>query len=268
MVTHFKDHWDKLPNNQTSYTLGMLRYGLDFKKIKKHEKKMDGKVPTIFIKVNKDTKKFEKAWVGYTYDFKQLGTKIYFKVEIRKEILPPPSYRNLSEGWYFEESENMLFDKCKLIPPIFYLIKYTNNWNEFEEYSFYLLKLLGINEIIRFHGQRGQPDGFFILGTLAVIYDATLEKDFERKKKQQIENFCNMLKSGKINIDEREYHISAHKKQVWIITRGISRKIKELDEIVVKEISVDDLLEVYFERLVNNLREDEIEERLRTLGLK
>ena len=34
MVTHFDNHWDNLPNNETSYSIGMLRKGLNLPKIK------------------------------------------------------------------------------------------------------------------------------------------------------------------------------------------------------------------------------------------
>jgi len=44
--------------------------------------------------------------------------------------------------------------------------------------------------------QKGRPDGFFVFGKhLAVIYDCTLEKDFEKEKNQQIDNYVNQLKN-------------------------------------------------------------------------
>jgi len=47
------------------------------------------KVPTIFVKLNENTKNLEKAWEGYTYDFRMSkDKKIYFKVHILREISP------------------------------------------------------------------------------------------------------------------------------------------------------------------------------------
>jgi len=265
MVTHWDNHWDRLPNNETYYTFRMLK-GLDSDKVEENSKL--GKIPTIFVKIKKDNKEFERAWEGYTYDFKvsKKEKKIYFKVQILREIDPPQKYRKLYEGWY-EESDLLepLLEKAALYPPIFYLLIKTSNWYDFENLVYYLLKLLGIHDIIKYEWQKGHPDGFFKFRNLAVVYDATLEDDFEKSKDQQIDNYCNLLKRGEIKYGRTSFNISECKKQVWIITKGVSREIRKIDDIIVKEVSVYDLIELYLERFERNFKEDEFEERLTML---
>jgi len=269
MVTHWDNHWDKLPNNETYYTLGMLK-GLSVDKVMENSKL--GKIPTVFVKIKKDNREFERAWVGYTYDFRVSKNKIYFKVQISHEISLPQKYRKLYEGWYVEYVEKDIglepsFEKAMFYPPIFYLLIKTSNWYEFEDLVYYLLKLLGIHDIIKYERQRGHPDGFFKFRNLAVVYDATLENDFEKSKDQQIDNYCNLLKRGEIRHGKTIFNISGCKKEVWIITKGVSREIRKIDDVIVKEVSVYDLIELYVERLKKqDFTEDELEKRLMTLG--
>ena len=48
-------------------------------------------------------------------------------------------------------------------------------------------------------------------------------------------------------------------------TNSITIDIGEKDGVVIKEVSVDDIIEVYLERLKRNLREVELEEKLRNI---
>ena len=267
MVTHWKDHWDRV--NRTYYPFKMLK-GLNVDGVRENSKL--GKIPTIFIKVKKDNKEFERAWKGYTYDFEvsESERRIYFEVQTSQEIDPPQKYLKLHEGWYVEYVEEgdlleSLFEKAVFYPPIFYLLIRTTNWYDFENLVYYLLKLLGIHDIIKYERQRGLPDGFFKFRNFAVVYDATLEDDFERLKDQQIDNYCNLLKRGEIRSGKTSFKVSGCKKQIWIITKGASREIRKIDDIIVKEVSVYDLIDLYIERLKQNFNEDEFEERLMIL---
>ena len=273
MVTHWRDHWDKLPNNETHYTTRMLREDLvtneklDINKILEDKSK---KIPTIFVKINEDTKELEKAWKGYTYDFRISEDKIYFKVQVSREFKPPEKIRKLREGWYVdieqEYEHESIFEKTAVYPPVFYFLAKVTYGKEFEELVYYLLKLLGIHDIIKFERQRGHPDGFFKFRNLAVVYDATLEYDFEKSKSQQIENFCSILKRGEIKYKRTSFRFSELRKQVWIITKNVSRVIQKINDIIVKEVSVYDLIELYEQRLRQNLMEDEFEARLMSIG--
>ena len=80
-------------------------------------------------------------------------------------------------------------------------------------------------------------------------------------------NYCNRLKLGSIELSGNaieEFH-QAHK-QVWIITRGTTRTIKQVNDISVKEISVIDLMTVYQERLEYPSTNEQLEFKLRTLS--
>jgi cold shock CspA family protein len=76
---------------------------------------------------------------------------------------------------------------------------------EFEDYTFMILRLLGIHSLYQYDkkNQAGRADGFFIIGSLAVMYDCTLRNTFEEHKKEQIENYVNKLKNSQITIDFR-----------------------------------------------------------------
>ena len=129
---------------------------------------------------------------------------------------------------------------------------------------------MGIQTAYKFLGERqaGKADGFFKFGNLAVLYDCTLDQNqIEEKKKEQIVNYCNRLKLGSIELSGNaieEFH-QAHK-QVWIITRGTTRTIKQVNDISVKEISVIDLMTVYQERLEYPSTNEQLEFKLRTLS--
>lgn len=156
-----------------------------------------------------------------------------------------------------------------LLPRFFDKIIKTNNWKEFEEYAYYLLKLLGIEKVYNFGGERqaGKADGFFKIGNLAVIYDCTLDfQNIENSKSEQINNYCNKLKQGSIELSGRtteEFY--NHHKQVWIITRGTTRQIKLVNSIEVKEVAINNIMYVYQERLTSNMNNQLLEIKLRNI---
>ncbi len=167
-----------------------------------------------------------------------------------------------------QENESRYPDK-DLSPSFFEKLHKTGDWQEFEKYTYYLLKLLGVEAAYNFLGERqaGKADGFFKFGSLAVIYDCTLEKSsFEDSKREQINNYCNRLKQGSIQVFENtteEFY--NHHKQVWIITRGVTRRIKIVNTIEVKEISIQDLTGLYQERLTTTMNNQTLETKLRNL---
>lgn len=156
-----------------------------------------------------------------------------------------------------------------LSPAFFDKLTKTHDWQEFEKYSYLLLKLLGIPSAYHFIGERqaGKPDGFFKFGNLAVIYDCTLDRGhIEETKRDQIINYCNRLKQGSIEVSGRtteEFYNSV--KQVWIITQGTSRKIKVVNNIEVKEVSIRDIMTIYHERLTANMSDQNLELRLTSI---
>lgn len=96
MVTDFDKHWDKIPGNFTSYSPKMV-------KLHSRNEKLISGTETIFIKKLQDSGELEKAWQGRVYDIEKMPGKIYFRVEIVKEIECPKEYREYVNRWYIEE---------------------------------------------------------------------------------------------------------------------------------------------------------------------
>jgi len=156
-----------------------------------------------------------------------------------------------------------------LQPGFFEKLSVTENWKEFEEYTYYLLKLVGIQTVYHFLGeiQAGKADGFFKIGNLAVLYDCTLRSgQIELNKQEQIKNYCYQLQQGSIdlseNIKEEFFH---HHKQIWIITKGTSRQIRVINTIEIKEIGISDIICLYQERLTENMSQQMLEMKLQNL---
>jgi len=158
---------------------------------------------------------------------------------------------------------------AELQPGFFEKLTATENWQEFEEYTYYLLKLVGIQTVYHFLGERqaGKADGFLKTGNLAVFYDCTLRSgQIEGDKQEQIKNYCAQLQQGSIDISEtirEEFYY--HHKHVWIITKGTTRPIKIINTVEVKEISVTDIIGIYQERLLGNMSQQMLEMRLQNL---
>ncbi|WP_227788888.1 MULTISPECIES: cold shock domain-containing protein [unclassified Nodularia (in: cyanobacteria)] len=138
---------------------------------------------------------------------------------------------------------------------------------EFEDYTFMILRLLGIHSLYQYDkkNQAGRADGFFIIGSLVVMYDCTLRNEFEEHKKEQIENYVNKLKNSQITIDFRLTDGGVRKKtlqiqgkncQVWIITKNNTRELYDVDGIRVKEVAVQDLMKVFNKRLYSDAFEE------------
>jgi hypothetical protein len=159
--------------------------------------------------------------------------------------------------------------ESELHPPFFDKLLSTGDWKEFERYTYYLLKLLGIQVVYAFVDKRqaGKADGFFKFGNLAVMYDCTLGvRDIEENKKEQIINYCNRLRQGSIELSggtTEEFH--SHHRQVWLVTHGTSRRIKTINGIVVKEVAICDIISLYQERLKGIADDEQLESKLRDI---
>lgn len=95
MVTDFDNHWDKIEQNFTSYSTNMV-------KPKMPKGKYISGTSTIFIKKYEFSDEVEKVWPGKVWDIEKLPGKIFFRVEIEKEIVCPKEYSLWGNGWYFE----------------------------------------------------------------------------------------------------------------------------------------------------------------------
>jgi hypothetical protein len=268
MVTHWDGHWDSIPKNETHYHKKRIKFD------PKAENLIE-RAPTLFIKLDKNTKKAEKAWIGCVCNIRKEDPIVRFNVFVEREVPLseiPERYRGFKEGWYLIDwiwidwSEWWFWNRWlgNLYPPFFASLGRTENWEEFENGVFLLLKLIGLHNLHRFERQeqRGRSDGFFVFKNLVVIYDCTLEKDFEKSKAQQIENYVSQLKSDRISWRDKKYTIRDHEKQVWIITRGTPRVIEQRDDIKVKEVPVQELIKIYGERLKEDVDEEGLVRKL------
>ncbi len=160
--------------------------------------------------------------------------------------------------------------ETEFTPPFFNKLMSTGDWKEFERYTHYLLKLIGVQSVYSFIDDRqaGRADGFFLFGNIAVMYDCTLSAhDIEENKREQIINYCNRLRQGTIELPggtTEEFH--NHQKQVWIITRRTSRRIRLINGIAVKEVSISDLINLYQDRLQGRMVDENLETKLRNIS--
>ena len=270
LVTDFHGYWDSLGEKEANYPEAMLKNPKSFYYFTDN-------VPTTFIKLNKESKRAETAWAGSIYSIYKKGNKIYFKVKIDSLLSNVEQFVGFENGWYIKDTKNLslednhVVEGSELQPPIFDKLRTTTNWGDFEDCTYYLIRLIGVHSAYKFHRkeQAGRADGFFKLKNLAVIYDCTLnENGYEERKKEQIANYCNQIESGFIefpnNIIEKFPH---YNKQVWLITRGQSRLIRRVNEVLVKEVCIKDLISLYLYRLENMIGEGELENNLRNIPL-
>ncbi len=273
MVTDFYGYWNNIrTKGGPSYPPRMIKGMVS-------EADLREGTPTLFVKNYKSENssrmerapKVERVWKGSVHQIEQNPSdgKYYFRVEIEEEVMDRAKYEGYENGWYISRID--LAEKVPstdlFSPPLFAKISTINDFNWFEIHVYYLLKMIGINSVHRIprENNRGKADGFFRIGSLAVLYDATLESDFEKEKSEQIENYCGQMQRGRIDFDKVTEEFHSHEKQVWIITRGRNRLIREKGEVVVKEIPVSKLIEIYEARLHRFESERELEMNLRNI---
>jgi len=184
-------------------------------------------------------------------------------VDILREIgvNPPDEWMKLLNG------ERPKPDK--LNPEFFEVLKTTTDWKIFEDNTYYLLKVIGIHNLYKYHrsDQRGKSDGFFIFKNLAVVFDMTLEQNYQEPKREQIFNFCSQLQRGEIRHNNQIHRTGEKTKQVWIITKGADyQPLERVEDVSVKEIHINDLINLYRKRIIDNLNEEALENALKNIG--
>lgn len=201
--------------------------------------------------INLNSKAYGKSGVEFNYNL-TTGFELPYNHEIVK----------LKAGWYEMELD---FDPEKkpavalpqnlIAPDFFNHLLETNSWRLFENYGFMLLKLLGIHNIRKYEqgNNKGRADGFFQFKGLNVLFDFTLEDAFVERKTDQINNYVSQLKKGVFVFGNRHFSISSNdSSQVWIITRNTTQILQNHGDVVVKEIFIEDLMDLYLERLEND----------------
>jgi len=143
-------------------------------------------------------------------------------------------------------------------------IEKVRNPDEFEDLVFIVLRMLGIHKLYQYNRRNaaGRADGIFVSGNLVVIYDCTLMQDFETPKGDQLNNYIDQISKDSFTINknnrstgEIEHTIKMpENRQVWVITNELitqrkSRILKKVDEIWIKEVSVQSLIRLFTKRL-------------------
>lgn len=191
-----------------------------------------------------------------------IGNKVEFEFIETRDGRSVKKLKLLAEGSNIKNKENLSFSDYK-IGLISHLKKAINinNCDDFEDGVYLVLKLMGIHKLFQFDrsSQAGKADGFFILENMAIMYDCTLHQNFETFKEEQIENYINKLnQKSQVTFDVQKIdgstapktmQISGKTKQVWIITKGESKELREFDNIKIKEISIYDLINILTKRL-------------------
>jgi len=265
MVTHWDEHWDGVDNSEAHYWKTMIHFPLS---------QLKEGIPTTFVKVEKQSRRAQKAWAGYVTGFRETveegKNSIAFMVHLSGPTVIPDKYKVFKPGWYLEPVGSVSRIGSPLEPSLFKTLRETSDWDEFESDCYKLLKLLGIHEIHPIKKQRGTEDGFFKIGNLVVVYDASLDYDIEKAKKEQIRNYCRKLAGDFLEYEEdgatNSISIQGCSKSAWVITRGTSRTITKVDSISVREIGVSDLMRIYEQRVEENFSEKKLADELEGLG--
>lgn len=242
--------------------------GIQYSKIKNLQKDkesgfifaIDGKKDIYFNKSNLAT--------GISYDNLNSGDPVYFEIRVGKDGF-------LSAINVSTKPESNLKNSISIQNTISNIIETIRNNAEaisdpyvFEDYCFTILKLLGLNDAYQYPRakQAGNADGFFKIKALEVLYDCTLSEFYKDYKKDQIENYINKLNRTQITVDAKEISLNINSnKQVWIITKGKTKIIKDSDNILVKEIALNSLIDILEDRL-GNLKYDNLMTKLLELG--
>ncbi|OCG16818.1 hypothetical protein A9G24_03765 [Gilliamella sp. App6-5] len=198
--------------------------------------------------------------VAFTANEKDSGQRFATNIKIIKAQTAENNEQSLSDNKSLANKIDAKGYQTLLINSV-QQIKYIDDPLAFEDSVFNLLKVIGLNKIFQFDrdNQAVKADGFFIIENLAVMYDCTLQKNFESFKEEQIENYINKLnqkaqltfniKKNDGGITPKTIPLTGKNKQVWIITKGESKEISDFDNVKVKEISIYDLCEIYKKRL-------------------
>lgn len=237
--------------------------------------------PAIFIRYREDSST-PQGWLGEIRNLSESAGIVYFTITLHGEATEDEvrracqAVRGRQTGWHVYQSvvtpqaSTQIHDWLQ-IPFLKALLDEQISPESFEKLCYWLLRLLGIHNLHTVERQAGHWDGFFVFGNLVVIYDATLQRDFEQAKAQQMENYVRKLRSGFVEWRDANgvlntFSVGDKEKQVWILTRGRSRLIGHHDDVLVKEVYVEDLVKLFYDRVLEGMSQRDLEDALRRVG--
>ena len=95
LTTFFQDHWDQVRNNRTGYKLEYVNIPSE---------QLINNTPTIFLRINRQTREIEKAWLGKVFDIETTEDKLNFSLIIDSEIEVQPEFVRTNINWYVIDS--------------------------------------------------------------------------------------------------------------------------------------------------------------------
>ena len=171
--------WDNWPtdNSNSCYSNRLIQCRITKDKVN---------IETLFINA-----KMKRAWLGFVQYEEEKEGKTYYSLKVEGETIIPEEFKTQGIGWYIYSDDiqkNQLIQNSLFEPPFFERLRKTKDPNVFEDDVYYLLRLLGIQDIKKYpqSKQAGRCDGEFIFGKIAVKYDATLNKNYAVDKGEQI----------------------------------------------------------------------------------
>ncbi len=97
MVTTWLNHWDKI-GGKSSFSYSMLRGGV------MDPSRIVDRTPTVFIKIDKETRLPRKCWEGELVSARWTSDKVLFEFKLQAEIPCPQKYVGFPEGWFTDEA--------------------------------------------------------------------------------------------------------------------------------------------------------------------
>lgn len=194
-------------------------------------------------------------------------------------------------------AKNTLNLTKQFIEQLKFNLEYITESADFEDFTFFILKALGISEIyaIPKDNAGGRCDGIFKVSNISnntpkleVIYDCTLHCKWEDKKSEQINNYKAQICRNNIVVDYVFVDMHTTKpvktsillnnnseKQIWIITKNKTRVVEsgqteisgEQMSIIVKEVNILDLICILESKLLDTkyIKIDDIADKLKHL---
>lgn len=219
-------------------------------------KKLDNEQPKDFYAQRKYIKNID-------FESLTVGTEVKFKPYINGDNYIAQELESVSIN--NSNNEDVFTITRNFISSLRNKVNNVKHGHTFEHDTLVILRLLGIPNIypIPQDYAEGKCDGIFKIDSLEVVYDCTLRSESEwkeRKKTQIYTNYVtlitqtqtteNYILDGK-NISKTITFGQKTDKQIWVITKGNTKVINDIDgKVVIKEVSIYDLIDLAEERLI------------------
>ncbi len=218
---------------------------------------------TIFVKIDKNGGKVQEVHEGRIAKIELRDDKIHFEYDSLKPISKDKYFAFNKSGCYLDTNNYSQMQKeSRYQKELKLLLELTNNEN-FENKVHELIYQFHVDlRIVPRKEQAGKSDGFFKINRLNVLYDATLQGNFETFKATQIDNFVSQMKKRYIDFGKERFSLDVEsEKQVWIVTKNHDQHIRTEDGIKIRAVSVSYLYNL-LERFNSNFPSNEEQSKL------